>query len=132
MQVLAAEGTPLSQPDANKKIPKGIREDLELTAATANHLRQEFVNERLLAVEVVGQQQRHTITAQGEMELGATELYPGVEWKLEGATINRLMEVVRNSAKQFERSEDGGTDATATRPSATTSPGRTISSAPTS
>jgi DNA-binding PadR family transcriptional regulator len=107
MQVLAGSGNSLSQPEANKKITRGIREHLELTAATANHLRQEFVDEHLLAVEMVGRQPHYTITAQGEMALGASEFYPAVEWKLKGEIINRLLEVVRTSAKQFERPEDG-------------------------
>jgi DNA-binding MarR family transcriptional regulator len=90
-QVLTAKRTPLGRTEANRKLRGFPRDDLKLTATTANQVRGKLIAAGLLEVTKAGREETYTVTPAGLAYLAAHEQYPAGEYTFHGDVLNRLL-----------------------------------------
>jgi predicted transcriptional regulator len=100
-QLFEAENQTLDQKAANRFREPG-RKFLELKGTTANRLRKEMADQGLIHMTRQGRNATYRLTQAGIEFLGARSSFPSTEFSLNGRVLNELLEIARETARQFQ------------------------------
>lgn len=104
-QLFEAEGQTLDQKVANRFREPG-RKFLDLKATTANRLRKEMADQGLLTLTRNGRNATYRLNQAGIEFLGVRSAFPETEFAINGRILNELLESARESARQFQPSQE--------------------------
>ena len=100
-QLFEAPQHTLEQKEANRFREPG-RKFLSLSASTANRLRKEMADQKLIAMTKNGRNATYRLTPEGIEFLGVRSSFPEAEFTLNGRVLNELLEAARETARQFQ------------------------------